>query len=75
MNKEQIYDTDIYPLMKQILDICEEHGIAMVASFHIPTKGEKDLCCTSHLPDGDGNYYRFYAGFIATINTEPRGHE
>lgn len=72
MNKEEIYDAQIEPLMKQILGICENNGIAMVASYSIPTEADKSLCCTSHLPDGEGKYYRYYAAFIATVNHGPR---
>ncbi len=32
-NEEKIYDTQISPLMQQIIDICKEHGIPMIASF------------------------------------------
>lgn len=54
MNKEQIYDEQIYPLMDKIISICKEHGIAMFASFSIPTDEQPDLECMTHLPDGDG---------------------
>lgn len=56
MNKEQAYDTKLHPLMDQVVAICREHGIAMVASFAIPTEEEESLRCTTHLPDGDGNF-------------------
>lgn len=32
-NEEEIYDTKISPLLRQIIDICNTHGIPMVASF------------------------------------------
>jgi hypothetical protein len=54
-NKEQVYDSEIEPLMAQIIRVCQERGIAMVASFAIPTPEDADLNCTSFLPDGDGN--------------------
>lgn len=53
-NKEQVYDEQIHPLMAQILDICGKHGIAMIASFSIPTPEEDDLCCTSMMPNETG---------------------
>ena len=60
MNKEQVYDDQISPLIKQIVDIARQNGIAMVASFSIPHDGEgpngedcSALTCTTHLPDGD----------------------
>ena len=47
MNKEQIYDEQISPLMTQIIDICKAHKIAHIASFSIPTEEDAELCCTS----------------------------
>ena len=32
-NLESIYDEKISPLMRQIIDICKEHNMPMVASF------------------------------------------
>jgi hypothetical protein len=62
MNKEEIYDSQISPLMQQIIAITREHGIAMIASFDIAHDGEgpngedcTSLTCTTHLPDGDDN--------------------
>jgi hypothetical protein len=49
VNKEQIYDAHIAPLMSQILAICKEHKIAMLASFAIPSDYDDDLCCSSAL--------------------------
>ena len=31
MNKEEIYDSQISPLMQQVIAISKEHGIAMMA--------------------------------------------
>lgn len=62
MNKEEIYDSQISPLMQQIIAISREHGIAMFASFDIAHDGEgpngedcSKLTCTTHLPNGDDN--------------------
>jgi len=64
VNKEQIYDSKISPLMLQIIEICQAEGIAMLSSFAIGhgdggPEGEDatDLVCTSLTPDGDGNSY------------------
>lgn len=54
-NKEAVYDAEINPLMAQIIAICQEHGIAMLASFAIPTPESDSLRCTSALPDESGN--------------------
>ena len=52
MTKEQIHDDRINPLVAQIVEICRESGIGMVASFHL----DGDMRCSTHLPDGDGAY-------------------
>jgi hypothetical protein len=53
MNKEQIYDEQISPLMTQIIAICKEHKIAFLASFSIPNDEDADLCCSSYMLDDD----------------------
>lgn len=55
MNKEQIYDDQINPLMKQIIQICRENHIAMICSFAIPTPDDADLFCSSRVPDETGH--------------------
>ena len=54
MNKEQIYDEKINPLMAQIIEICKTNGIAMLCSFALPTPEDADLLCTSRLPNENG---------------------
>lgn len=49
MNKEQIYDNDIAPLMSQIITICKTHKIAMIADFAIGHEDDEDLTCTTAL--------------------------
>ena len=38
MNKEQVYDNQISPLMQQIITVCKEQGIAMMAILTSPMK-------------------------------------
>ncbi len=54
MNKEQIYDEKINPLMTQVIEICKANSIAMLATFDIPNDEDPDLACTTHLPDETG---------------------
>lgn len=53
--KEAVYDEKIFPLMEQILNICNEHKIAMLADFALgkvsPDDG-RQLKCTSFLLEG-----------------------
>lgn len=54
-DKEKIYDTEIEPHMKAILEICKRENIAMLASFDVPNDADPDLCCTSMTPNEEGN--------------------
>lgn len=49
MSKEKFYDEKVAPLMKEIIAICKEHKIAMVASFAIPNDEDPELLCTTAL--------------------------
>lgn len=51
-NKEDIYDNEISPLMRQIIGICKEHGIPMVASFTYENCEERGPGrCTTNIND------------------------
>lgn len=53
--KEAVYDAQISPLMEQIIALCKEHKINMVADFslgHDPVADET-LFCTTALPKVD----------------------
>lgn len=45
MTKEQVYDDRISPLMAQIIEICKEHKIAMLATFSLCL--DSGLNCTT----------------------------
>ncbi len=49
MTKEDIYDEQISPLMAQIIEVCQEHKIAMLAQFGIPNDEDPELVCTTVL--------------------------
>ncbi|WP_258229837.1 hypothetical protein [Pseudomonas putida] len=79
VNKEEIYDSRISPLMQNIIGVCREHGISMIASFNITHDGEgpngedcSRLTCTSHLPDGEGAFdERFSKAAVAIQRSAP----
>ncbi len=51
-DKEAVYDEQIFPLMGEIIAICQKHEIPMVASFFLredDEEGEENLYCTSAL--------------------------
>ena len=82
--KEEVYDEEISPLMVEIIRITKEHGIAMLASFSIPTEEHPHLLCTTHLPDDSGKPFAKFVDaaktirhqepslFAFTITTEPK---
>lgn len=70
MNKEQIYDADIAPLMARIIDVCKQNGIAMIFSAAIPTETDSGLCCTTCLPDGDGNNWPEHVAAVRLLRNE-----
>lgn len=55
VSKEQVYDNEIFPLMNQIIGICQKHKIAMVASFCVETEGDPGLHCTTALLSDEYN--------------------
>ncbi|MGU7854960.1 hypothetical protein ACV22X_19705 [Burkholderia orbicola] len=53
ISKEHVYDDLISPLMAQLLSVCKDHKIAILASFSIPTDEDPELACTSALIGGE----------------------
>ncbi len=53
-SKERVYDDLISPLMTQIIAICKEHSISMLATYDIPNEENATLCCTTCLADESG---------------------
>lgn len=49
VTKEQIYDEQISPLMTQIIKVCKEHKIPIVASFFTPGDDDPELAVTTAL--------------------------
>jgi len=61
MNKEEIYDSQIDPLMSEIISIAKQHGISMIACFAIgydDKDPDGEICssriCNTLLPDETG---------------------
>lgn len=56
-DKDSVYDNRISPLMQQIIDICKEEGIPMLAQFYIQSAdvhpNGKELYCTTTIPAED----------------------
>ena len=54
MNKEEVYDAKIAPLLEEVVNICKEHGIAMMAAFETPTKEHPHLIITTITVNDEG---------------------
>ncbi len=72
MNKEQIYDEKIHPLMGKIIEICKEHKIAMISSFSIPNDEDPNLLCTSALCNKDFDPPKEFIQMYKIIYKDPR---
>lgn len=83
---EQVYDEKIAPLMTQIIAICKEHRIPVVASFAYARNADEDdtALCTTVLPfegrevdsfvEAARAVYRRRSGIVAlTITSGPAG--
>ena len=46
-NLEEDFDKLVMPLLVTIVNICDEYGIPMLASFQYGVKGEEAKICTS----------------------------
>lgn len=70
MTKEEIYDAQISPLMAQIIAICKEHKIAMVASFSLDL--EEGLCCTTCLTAEEFDPPEKFVEIVGILYPPPR---
>lgn len=60
---ERVYDEQISPLMKQIIDICKEHGMPMFTEFQFNDDG----FCMTRLHGKDDNGHPLFNHFEALI--------
>lgn len=54
-DKEKIYDEKIYPLMKQIIDICKEEDIQMIFSCYLRTDENGEFKSNTYIPSKEEN--------------------
>jgi hypothetical protein len=70
-NLENVYDEQISPLMTQIIDICKENNLPMIASFAYENCEEKGLgCCTTALTF-ENRAIKEFAEAASVIRREP----
>lgn len=54
-DREAVYDAEIYPLMNQIIAICQRENIPIVASFDISSPAKPGLKCTTSILPPDSS--------------------
>lgn len=70
-NLESVYDEKISPLMRQIIDICKEHNMPMIASFAYENSEENGIgCCTTKLTF-EGRDIKAFAEATSIIRGNP----
>lgn len=71
-NLESVYDEQISPLMQQIINICKEHKMPVVASFAFAnTEEDGPACCTTALVF-EGRAIKQYVEATRIIRNEPQ---
>jgi len=74
--REEVYDTVLDPLMKELLKLCREHDIPFVCSMQINEAEEDAMLCTSantpvwcsdHLMDALNAIYPPREAFLSVI--------
>lgn len=54
-DKERIYDEEIYPLIKKVIEICKESDMQMLFSCYLKTDDNGDMNCTTYLKSKEQN--------------------
>ena len=70
-DSEAVYDEQIMPLMRIILDVCKRHRIPMIASFQYCDSSHPDGAgfCMSRVPfDGEAESF---AAALKALKTDP----
>jgi hypothetical protein len=73
---EAAYDEHIHPLMAQIIALCKEHGIPMLASFQLTGKQAESaemMCSTALVPEWACDGLQRLARELRRIRAEQRG--
>ncbi len=71
-DKEEVYDSEISPLMKQVIAICKEHDIPMLASFIYENDEESGIgdCSTLLNPKGPRHHQNLTNGLTEVRRSE-----
>ncbi|HDL8465947.1 TPA: hypothetical protein PXR61_001985 [Yersinia enterocolitica] len=69
---ESVYDERISPLMRQIIDICNENQMPMICSFAFENCEERNVgCCTTILNSFDNRFIPEFGKALKIIRNEP----
>ena len=67
-DKERIHDEKIEPLMNEIIKICKDNNIQMLATFML--KEDDDIAFTSYIPSTEYNNTRLEQAFRIILGWE-----
>ncbi len=56
MTKEEIFDSEIAPLVKTVVELCFKHGIAVVAHFATPGQRHERTQIVVHAADENNEH-------------------
>lgn len=86
-DKEKVYDEKIFPLMSEIIKICKEENIPIVASFYLKDETEEEgpMLCTTYIPfDREPDKFKecyhvlykkpSFAAFTVTVTKDPEAY-
>lgn len=73
MTLEEIYDSQVAPLMEKIISVCKANGIPMIASFDLSDAVNPDFACTTFIAGGKdaADLPPAYEEFLREINARP----
>jgi hypothetical protein len=70
-NFEEIYDEKISPLMKQVISICKEHKIPMIADFFLRNDEGGNFTAFTALCEEDFDPPEYYLEAIKLFRKKP----
>jgi len=67
MDREQAFDERIVPVLIELREICELHGISGIVRLHIGTESAPTLFANLLIGNPDDVAYAHFADFMAAI--------
>ena len=72
MTKEEIYDTQISPLIRQIIAICKQHKIANLCAFALENDGVDGMVWITSMTEEEFAPPQRLKDAVVAVNVKPR---